>query len=80
MKCERSSLKSTIDRLRHDLAESREEVISLRSELAEWNEQYKFQCDEAVGANSERPERRAQELKLRSNEPPSRETRGEILA
>ena len=71
MRRERTSLKSTIDRLRNDLTESRTEVTSLRSELAEWSEQYQFQF-----AKSERPERRAHEPKLRSNEPP-RESRGE---
>ncbi len=76
MKRERPSLKSTVGRLRNDLTESRDEVTSLRSELAEWSEQYQFQFDEGVRANSERPERRAPEPKLRSNEPP-RENRGE---
>ena len=76
MKRERSSLNSTIERLRNDLTESRDEVATLRSQLAEWNEQYQFQHDEGAGANSERPERWAQEPKLRTTEPP-REPRGE---
>ena len=79
-KRERPSLNSTIERLRNDLTESRDEVATLRSELAEWNEQYQFQHDEGAGANSERPERRAPEPKLRIAEPPSRTSRGAILA
>ena len=50
--------------------------MTLKSELADWSEQYQFQFDEGVGANYERPERREQEPKLRGNDPP-RESRGE---
>ena len=76
MRRERSSLKSTIERLRSDLSESREEVLTLKTELDIWGNQYQFQFDEGAGANSERPERREQEPKLRGNDPP-RESRGE---
>ncbi len=76
LKREQTSLKSTLERLRIDLTESREEVMTLKSELADWGEQYQFQFDEGAGANSERPESRAQEPQLRGNDPP-RESRGE---
>ncbi len=77
LKREHAVLKTAIDRLPSDLDSSGDEVVGLKGELAEWQEQYAFQRAVGAGANSDRPERRAPESKLRPSAATRESTRGE---
>ncbi len=76
----RTVLTSTVDHVQSDLDSSRDELAGLNGELAECQEQYAFQYVEGTGTNSERPERRALEPKLRPRAPARESTRRERLS